>query len=93
MSSSGRTDTGPSETTRPPDSSSERNSTSSISSRADSTSLRARSTSAWMSSPGRVAISSNESNRASGVRSSWETAAVNPVRSSSYAVMSPGWLR
>ena len=41
-SSSGSTATGPSETTRPPDSSSERKSTSSISSRADSTSIRAR---------------------------------------------------
>ena len=76
----GSTASAPRETTLVPDSSSARKSTSSISSRIWSTSARACSTSAGTSSPGSPASSSNESRRASGVRSSCETAAVKPER-------------
>ena len=62
---------------------------SSISSRIVSISPWACSTSSITSDPGRVAVSRSASTRASGVRSSCETAAVNPARSSSYAAMSP----
>src|SRR5215470_3129023 len=72
----------PSETTSFPLSSSDRKRISSISWPAFSTSARAMSSSAWTSAPGRSAESSSARIRASGVRSSWETAAVNPVRSS-----------
>ena len=88
-SRTGRTGVAPSATTRAPDSSSERNSTSSMSSVIWSISPRACSTSAGMSSPGSAVVSSRVSRRASGVRSSCETAAVNPARSSSYAARSP----
>ena len=50
---------------------------------------RACSTSTGTSSPGSPASSSSESSRASGVRSSCETAAVKPERNSSYAARSP----
>ena len=46
--------------------------------------------SACVSAPGSVALSSSASSRASGVRSSCETAAVKPTRSSSKAARSPG---
>ena len=83
------TGSAPSETTRAPDSSSLRNSTSSISSVIWSTSPTACSISSGMSSPGSAAVSSSVRRRASGVRSSCDTAAVNPDRSSSYAARSP----
>ncbi len=88
-SSTGCTGVGPSATTRAPDSSSERNSTSSMSSVIWSISARACSTSAGTSSPGSVVVSRSVSSLASGVRSSCETAAVKPARSSSYAARSP----
>ena len=74
---------GPSETTSVPLSSSERKRISSISSPAFCTSARACSRSAGTSASGRSAESSRTRMRASGVRSSWETEAVNPARSSS----------
>ncbi len=45
------------------------------------------------SAPGRSAVSRSASKRASGVRSSRDTAAVKPARSSWYAARSPGLLR
>jgi predicted dinucleotide-binding enzyme len=78
-----RTVAAPVATTRAPDSSSERKSTSSMSSVIWSISARACSTSAGTSSPGSVVVSRMVSNRASGVRSSCDTAAVKPARSSS----------
>jgi hypothetical protein len=66
-----------------PDSSSLRKSTSSISSVIWFTSAMACSSTADTSSPGSAAVSRIVSSRASGVRSSCDTAAVNPERSSS----------
>src|SRR2546423_2943264 len=74
----------PSETTSRPVSSSLRKSTSSISSSISSTSARACCSAAAGSPPGRLALSIRASRRARGVRSSWETAAVKPIRSSRY---------
>ena len=88
-SRTGRTGVAPSATTRAPDSSSLRKRTSSMSSVIWSISPRACSTSAGTSSPGSAVVSSRVRSRASGVRSSCETAAVNPARSSSYAARSP----
>src|SRR6059058_5317569 len=73
----------PSATTSRPLSSSERKRISSINVPAFSTSARAWSTSMRTSAPGRSTESSRARIRASGVRSSCETAAVKPVRSSS----------
>ena len=75
-----------------PVSSSLRKSTSSISSPICCTSLRACSTSSVGFAPGSEKLSSSTISRVSGVRSSCETAAVNPARSSSYAARSPGLL-
>src|SRR5580765_1651214 len=75
--------TTPRPTTARPVSSSLRKRTSSTSSAIASTSCLAWSSNAAVSAPGSEALSSRASRRASGVRSSCETAAVNPIRSSS----------
>ncbi len=71
----------PNATTSLPVSSSERKSTSSIRWPACSTSTRAWSIRSCTAAPGREAESSNARMRASGVRSSCETAAVKLMRS------------
>ena len=76
----GATSVKPSATTSRPCSSSERKRMSSTSCVISTTSAQASSISAATSTPGSLAVSSSESRRASGVRSSWETAAVNPTR-------------
>ena len=88
-SSTGSAFVQPSDTTSLPLSSSDRKRISSISSPAFSTSARAWSISAWTSASGRSAESRSTMIRASGVRSSCDTAAVNPVRSSSKLRSSP----
>src|SRR4051794_16186910 len=86
----GATRTSPSATTARPVSSSLRKRTSSTSSAIASTSSRACAISACVSAPESVALSSSASSRASGVRSSCETAAVKPIRSSSKGSMRSG---